>query len=128
MIAYKKVIQKMLVVLFLLFAVLIGTKIYQYRNYYNGVRDIISHVIFFFTDATEWAPNYSEDVFKKIHSGLSQEEVLKLLGKPLEEEKYIDREIWRYTRAPIDSNYWFRIIVFDNKRIVMYTEREYFVD
>jgi outer membrane protein assembly factor BamE (lipoprotein component of BamABCDE complex) len=101
------------------------------RDKYNGFEDVLLYSIYFFDDATEYAPKYSESVFKAISIGSHKEEVLFLLGEPLFKETYANKtysEIWRYTKAPPDRNYWFRIVLFDQNGIVNGIERKYFAD
>jgi hypothetical protein len=127
-----KMILKLIVFLFLLLGfVFCSINIIRNRSYYNSTRDIFSNVLFLFEDYTEYAPGYSEAEFKKISKGMSKVEVIKHLGEPLSKEIYktgIYQEYWRFTKGPPDSNYWFRVITFDQNGIVQNVEREYFVD
>ena len=124
----KKVVITLCVGCFLGCIILVGTKMYDNRTYYQSIGDAVWHMLFLFDDATVWAPEYSEDRFKHLQIGLSQSNVLEQLGEPLKTWHQSDREVWWYTSAPPDRNYWFRMVVFDTDRMVTETDRHYFVD
>jgi len=89
-------------------------------------------VLFLREDASVYAPGYSEAAFNRVQPGMSRSEVLALLGPPL--VKYDGSsnpktsEIWRYSQAPPDKNYWLRIVIFDKNGIVSGKLGYYFVD
>ncbi len=91
-------------------------------------------------DATIYAPGFSESKFRQVRKGMSKEEVLRLLGKPLQNDAHepvqgmmSSNRRWFYSfldrsKIPDDdrvTNTWFewREIVFDSKgRVVEITE------
>jgi hypothetical protein len=64
---------------------------------------------------TEYAPGYSHAAFRKLRLGMSDSDVLALLGPPLERYpvKGLD-EGWRWTRSPRDRSYRTRVVLFQN--------------
>lgn len=96
----------------LLIAVL--TLIFAAVWYPLPVIDKIASVIFFPQD-TIYAPRYSDEAFRKVRVGQNRQEVLVLLGEPLERGRHQDdsTEYWYYSRhGPRYQNYWNKIVVF----------------
>jgi outer membrane protein assembly factor BamE (lipoprotein component of BamABCDE complex) len=78
--------------------------------------DQIASVLFFPHD-TIYAPRYSEERFRDVRAGQRYEEVLVLLGEPLERRRYGQDGIdyWYYSRhGPRYNNYWNKIMIFDH--------------
>ena len=91
----------------------------------------VAWILFLREDASVYAPGYSEAAFNCVQPGMSQSEVLALLGQPLVKHSSSHPEtgeIWRYSEAPPDKNYWLRIVVFDKNGVVTKKEGHYFVD
>jgi outer membrane protein assembly factor BamE (lipoprotein component of BamABCDE complex) len=101
-----------------------------YCRHCRTVTDRILYTLFLRDDATEFSSGYSERAFDSVNKGMLKDDVRRLLGDPLEiqssDAKSHD-EIWRYTRAPQDRNFWFRIVLFKNGEVVA-TKGDYFVD
>jgi hypothetical protein len=72
--------------------------------------------LLFFPDDTIYAPGYSENAFRKIGAGQLEEEVLALLGEPLEKKlsPASGHEYWYYSEhGPRYQNFWNKIVIFD---------------
>jgi len=77
---------------------------------------------------TEYAPGYSDQAFRTIKVGMTTQEVLAILGPPLEAASLGGtRETWRWSRSPGDKSYRVRAIVFEAGK-VMKIKREFYVD
>lgn len=50
-------------------------------------------------DGTEWSPNYSYLGFRKIHPGITTNDVLNILGPCIAVTHYTDQTQWHYTRG-----------------------------
>ncbi len=117
-----------------LFIVCVGwcsLRVVRNWSYYGSLSDVFFNVLFLFEDQTQWAPGYSESVFKTVTKGMSAATVRELLGEPLAKEVYSDgsrREYWRYTKGSPDSSYWFRTITINQDSVVEDIGRKYFVD
>ena len=83
--------------------------------------------VFFFTFDTEYAPGYSEEMFRAVKVGDSKEEILSLLGQPLRVyDLGTDREVLGYSISPSGSNYLMRDIVLDSEgRVVEIRSQAY---
>jgi outer membrane protein assembly factor BamE (lipoprotein component of BamABCDE complex) len=100
-------------------------------KYCCSVEDVFFYTIFFKDDATQFSSRYSEENFKKITKGMSKTDVVELMGEPLKKDLTGGKnfsEVWRFTGAPADRNYWFRIVLFDTDGKVVACEAKYFVD
>ncbi|HEV2804207.1 MAG TPA: hypothetical protein VGW57_04660 [Chthoniobacterales bacterium] len=101
-----------------------------YCPHCRGMTDRILFTIYLRDDATQFAHDYSERGFASVKKGMSKADVRHLVGEPLQiqssDAKSHD-EIWRYTRAPQDRNFWFRIVLFRNGQVVD-LKGDYFVD
>ncbi|WP_426751522.1 hypothetical protein [Myxococcus sp. Y35] len=82
-----------------------------------------------FTPSTQFAPGYSSLAYWRVHPGMSQVEVVKLLGEPLDKfESPTQGSLWRYSRSPTDSHYHQRTVRVSNEGIVTKVHHEYYVD
>ena len=81
--------------------------------YLLPLNDRVAAVLFFPQD-TIYATGYLERSFQNLRLGQSQEEVLAILGEPLEMHSNSSGEkFWRYSgRGSKYPNYWIRIVVF----------------
>ena len=90
------------------------------------VREVIWHY-----DATIYAAGYCEGRFRRIHVGMTAEEVESLMGPPLQMWTFSeaqDIEIWAYTiQGGSMDNYWRRWLYMQNNR-VWAIDSEYYVD
>lgn len=79
---------------------------------------------------TEYSSGYSEREFLRLRVGMTEEEVRKKLGAPLEEFD-IPAEPgvrgWKYSRTPNDSSYNVRVVHF-REGIVIAILHRYYVD
>ena len=93
--------------------------------------DATWYVLSLCSDETIYAPKFTENAFRSLRVGMTTNEVLLRIGYPLlvhQSDMPPRASIWRYTRAPIDGNYWIRNVHFDDKgRIVSFTA-EYYMD
>jgi hypothetical protein len=81
-------------------------------------------------DDTEYAPQYSALGYWRIRPGMTQDDVLRLAGAPLERypiTRAPNQEGWRWTRSPRDSSYRVRVVIFANGRVVQKVS-EFYVD
>jgi outer membrane protein assembly factor BamE (lipoprotein component of BamABCDE complex) len=79
-------------------------------------REIILHF-----DGTVYSKGYSERLFRQIRVGMTRSEVEKLMGPPLEKNRWGDgkSETWMYTyHDPVTSNYWRRWVQIENGSVV----------
>jgi hypothetical protein len=80
---------------------------------------------------TVYSPNYSDSGFRKIAVGMTEAEVVQLVGKPLEVYS-VDKEGkqctgWRFSRTTKGASYRMRSVLFSDGRV---TEifREFYLD
>lgn len=81
---------------------------------YNPVLELIE------SEETIYSPGYNESNFKKIRKNMSSNEVLSLLGEPIDRIKLSENEeVWRYTeQGPHNTNYRERNVVFCNSKVI----------
>jgi outer membrane protein assembly factor BamE (lipoprotein component of BamABCDE complex) len=97
----------------------------------ESLRDRLAYAVFMMDDDTRFSPRYDEESFRKIIPGMSKSDVVELLGEPLKKDKTGTRnysEVWRFSEADPDRNYWFRVVLFDAQGKVVRREAKYFVD
>jgi len=63
------------------------------------------------------APRYTEKAFREVELGMKPEQVLSLLGPPLDKyDGYPSVEVWTYTKQENDESWWHvREVVFDEE-------------
>jgi len=74
-----------------------------------------------FDDGSEWAPGYSALGFWRVRRGMTPDEVLALVGEPLERYEVRDERGltgWRWTRNPLSTHHKVRVVLFRNDRVV----------
>lgn len=81
---------------------------------------------------TVYATGYSDEAFRRIRPGMSEQEVADLLGAPLEKYSFegddgVERVGWRYSKSAHGQSYRIRAVVFDEGR-VMTVFREFYLD
>ncbi len=72
--------------------------------------------------ATEYASGYSEVAYRSVHEGMSADEVLRLLGEPVERTQYGNEETWDYSRPrdpSRDDGYRIRRVMLSFGRVRM---------
>lgn len=69
-------------------------------------------------DDTEYAPGYSDHGFRRIRIGMTEQEVLSLVGPPLARGPMRGtNQTWVWSRSPSDGNYRVRTVIFENERV-----------
>jgi outer membrane protein assembly factor BamE (lipoprotein component of BamABCDE complex) len=83
-----------------------------------------------YSSDTEYAPGFSEQAFSAISEGVDHQEVLKSLGKPINQVSLDGREYWHYSQPGDNSdNYWNVIVIVDTKSgKVVELFREFYTD
>ena len=105
-------------------------KIREKKAYFSDAGDVFFYTLFLFDDATTFSTGFSEAKFKAIERGQSMQEVHLIVGEPISKgtNQVTHEEYWRYSQAPPDRNYWFRVVVFGQDGRVKEIDRHYFVD
>jgi hypothetical protein len=96
----------------------------------GSVRDAADLCCWLFEDTTTWASDYQEAAFLRLRPGMTERQVLGMLGQPLQVSRTRgtgERWLWYTVGAP-DANYWMRIVVVDGMGRVSAVKREYWVD
>ena len=85
-------------------AAALGTAVWLDAGKCDGFHDWVMHALCFFEDDTVWAERYSEAGFKKIVPGMTGEDVVRLVGRPL----YESYEWWHEeaTRSSGTRKFW----------------------
>ena len=78
-------------------------------------------------DDTEYSAGYSDRGFRQIKAGMTEQEVLALVGEPLDTLISAVGVGWRYTRSPQSHSYHMRQLMFRDGRVSR-VFREYYVD
>ena len=91
----------------------------------DGILGVILPVLF--PDTTNYAPGFQEKAFDDICIGDDKDEVLKVLGNPLQQDVWEGLERWRFTESRADSHYRMRQITFENG-IVVSKQSYYYID
>jgi hypothetical protein len=77
---------------------------------------------------TQYSFRYSDAAFRRISVGMTPDDVIKLLGRPLIDEHHDDgTEAWAFTRSPSDASYHVRSILFEHGRVKS-VHHEFYVD
>ena len=99
-----------------------------YNAHERSIGDAFFYLIFFREDRTTFAAGFSDEKFDKVQLGMSEAQVAAILGEPLLKQPcHSDRCYWRYSGGPPDSNFWQRVISFEDGR-VSHKLADYFVD
>ncbi|MDD2286453.1 MAG: hypothetical protein PHQ11_13775 [Paludibacter sp.] len=111
--------------------ILLGAGLYivpivnQNWHRYHSARDVIEHIDWCFEDYTVYAPCCTEEKFNEVKTGMTQGQILLLIGEPL---KKLDN-LWFYTQlGKSDRNYFSRIVEFDCNDKVIRISKFYNVD
>ena len=91
----------------------------------DGILGVILPVLF--PDTTNYATMFQEQAFDDICIGDDKDEVLKVLGNPLQQDMCDGLERWRYTKSGVDSHYRMRQITFDNGMVIS-KQSYYYID
>jgi hypothetical protein len=98
--------------------VIAGLGFAAYTPHAKSAGDSFFYLMFLREDRTTFAPGFTEAKFDSIRTGMSESEVISVLGKPLEKDGHPDRRYWRYSTGPPDSSYWFRVLTFQDGHII----------
>lgn len=95
-----------------------------------SIEDSLIFLIFLMEDTTIYSPFYSEQAFKLIKKNMTEEEVIKVVGQPLQKQILENNkgELWRYTQGKLDRNFWLRCVKFDSNKKVSQIIKEYWAD
>lgn len=93
----------------------------------NGFKDWAKYASCFFKNDTLWAEGYSEEGFLKIEPGMTEEDVVRLAGRPLFEWRDPWKGAWDYSWRK--GSGWKRQVYFsEDWQRVLGTQREYVVE
>jgi outer membrane protein assembly factor BamE (lipoprotein component of BamABCDE complex) len=90
--------------------VIAGLAVAAYSPHVRTLGDALGYLMFLREDRTTFAPGFTEAKFDSVKIGMSEAEVLTILGEPLEKDGHSDKRYWRYSKGPPDSSYWFRVL------------------
>jgi hypothetical protein len=116
--------------IFVALVAFIGGLIFVNNYLLDGIHGwFVSRVLGFGKDEdTEYSRGYSDQAFRTIKVGMTEQEVLAILGPPLERASLGGtRETWRWSRSPGSKSYRVRAVVFEARRVVA-IHREFYVD
>lgn len=118
---------KIIIMIGLLFSFFILKNIYQFGY---GLNDAFWRVVWSIDEGTIWAKNFSEEKFSKVKVGMSREDVLALLGNPLNDTNKLNRDrFWYYTRQNSGtSDFDQRWVLFDSNNKVEEIRKSFFID
>ena len=117
---------KLTLVLITAFSIGLANNIYSYGY---GLSDAFWRVVWILDEDTVWVENFKEKKFDKITVGMSTQDVISLLGKPLNEVKECKEDcFWYYTwHARGNADFDQRWIVFNNN-LVSEVRKSFFID
>jgi SmpA / OmlA family len=80
-------------------------------------------------EATYYSESYSDRGFRQVRIGMSEEDVLAILGEPLSRYSPPDetQTSWQYSGRRVDASYRERVIIFERGRVTRRIS-EYYVD
>jgi len=87
----------------------------------GGTEEVVLDLLL--TDDTLYAPGYTDDQFNLIEIGMTESEVLRRLGPPIDEPYHpqLEGQDWdegmRWTRSAHDSHYKVRVVIFRAGRV-----------
>ena len=119
-----------LIFVFVLFCGLSVGSLKNMHKYGYGVNDAFWRVVWAIDEGTIWAENFSEEKFKKVKVGMTMEQVVSLLGQPLNSSERCENGCsWSYTKQDSgSSDYDQRRIFFDKNRLVIEVRKTFFID
>ncbi len=77
---------------------------------------------------TAYAEGYTESGFCSLELGMTREEVVRILGRPLDYEESLRRREWSYTKSPSSTSYHVRGVVFDAAGTLVAKRAELWLD
>ncbi|MGK5094696.1 outer membrane protein assembly factor BamE [Deltaproteobacteria bacterium TL4] len=98
-------------------------------RFHYDLGNALTRTFMYLWEDTKWASGLSEDTFAKIRLGMSQDEVLKLLGEPLRKTCDSSGCEWVYTwqKTGVDD-FDRRDVIFNQIGTVESTRHEFYVD
>lgn len=120
---------KLLIIIIAIF--LISGTLKNMKRYGYGVEDAFFRYIFDIDEETIWIENFSEEKFDKIKIGMTNKQVLNLMGKPLYdfEEQCADFCFWEYAdQARNNGDFDQRWVVFDKSYKVIEIRKTFYID
>lgn len=114
----------------LLFGGICAATINNMSTFGYGFNDAIWRVIWSIDEGTIWAQNFSEENFEKIRLGMTDHDVLELMGPPLySDDKCVDTCFWYYTKQDAGtSDFDQRWLVFNKDKRVVEVRKSFFID
>jgi hypothetical protein len=120
---------------FAILMVVLGACIIALAVAHFSMLDGLDGMVFrqWFPETTEYASGYSDSAFRHVASGMTSQQVVKLLGPPLDQFDVSSRPddltitTWRYSRSTNDSHFTMRLVQFQDGA-VMRKVSEYYVD
>jgi len=111
-------------------AALIAIRLIRNADHYASAGDVALFTLYGFEDRTTYAPSYSEEGFKRVRAGMTEQAVRGLIGEPLRRwsVKPENQEVWSYSSGARDASYWQRLVIFDGTGHVARSRREYNAD
>jgi len=79
-------------------------------------------------DSTVYSPGYSEENFNAVVSGMNLRGVEALLGRPFRASEVADGQRLEYSRTESDDSYYLRIVVLDQRGVVIRTVSDWYQD
>ncbi len=94
-----------------------------------GLNDAFWRVIWSIDEGTIWTQDFREENFEKIKLGMTDQDVLALMGSPLKaDENCKEVCFWFYTKQDAGtSDFDQRWVVFNNKRVTE-IRKSFFID
>jgi outer membrane protein assembly factor BamE (lipoprotein component of BamABCDE complex) len=121
-----KLAKKVLVIMSLL--IMSGTLFNAMRFRYD-LNDAFLRTVFFIFEDTRWAKEYTEEGFDRLTIGMSADEVVQIIGKPLRKTCADDGCDWVYTWQQASTlDFDRRALVFDENMLLKQKIRFYFID
>ncbi|MGK5090455.1 outer membrane protein assembly factor BamE [Deltaproteobacteria bacterium TL4] len=111
-----------------LLVLLMASVVYNMVQYHYDVGSALTRTLLYFLEDTRWSPGFSEEVFAKIHVGMTEQEVLSLLGEPLRRNCLTICE-WAYAwQKTGNDSFDRRSIILNQIGVVERVRHEFYVD
>lgn len=117
----------------ILLLITIALSVATLKNMYTfgyDVSDAFWRVVWAIDEGTIWAENFSEENFDRIKTGMTSNEVLSLLGEPLNSLERCEAECyWYYTKQDAGtSDFDQRLVVLNQSKKVIEIRKGFFID
>lgn len=101
---------------------------YNMHLYRYGLNDAFFRTLFSPLEFTIWKEGFSEENFSKIQLGMTEDQVLSLVGEPIF-SYCVETCEWLYTRQETDvDSFDRRAVAFDQNKRVEMIRKEFWVD